>query len=106
MSDGKRYRLKATKTRLYKLAKQFIADIAPMSKTTFYKYPRSRDYVLEFKSGPYYHHIVIMVCAGAPLLGDRRYTYNDDGDREEKWETHKLTVDELRALGMVEEVKL
>ena len=47
------YRLNANKTKFYKLAKKNYPEIGPMKSTRFVKYPRSRDYALDFKIGEY-----------------------------------------------------
>lgn len=99
------YRLNANKTKLYKLAKHYYPEIGPMKQTAFIKYPRSRDYALDFKSGEHYHHLFLSVCGGKARLGDEWHTYNEDGERASGWECHGLTMDELRELGLLEAVK-
>lgn len=98
------YRLNVNKTKLYRLAKQYYPEIGPMKAAAFIKYPRSRDYALDFKVGEYYHHLFLSVCGGKARLGDDCYTYDDEGERVSRWECHALTLDELRAFDMVEEV--
>lgn len=58
------YRLNVSKTKLYRLAKQYYPEIGPMKAATFIKYPRSRDYALDFKAGEHYHHLFLSVCGG------------------------------------------
>ena len=98
------YRLNVSKTKLYRLAKQYYPEIGPMKAATFIKYPRSRDYALDFKSGEHYHHLFLSVCGGQARLGDDCSTYDNEGERVSRWECRSLTLDELRALDMVEEV--
>lgn len=102
----KAYRLTANKTRFYKLAKWWFPDICPMRQTSFVKYPRSRDYALDFRSGTYYHHLFLSVCCGRPLLGDQWHTYTEDGKKESGWETVPLKLEQLQELGMLEEVQI
>ena len=98
------YRLNVSKTKLYRLAKQYYPEIGPMKAATFIKYPRSRDYALDFKAGEHYHHLFLSVCGGQARLGDDCSTYDNEGERVSRWECRSLTLDELRALDMVEEV--
>ena len=98
------YRLNVNKTKLYRLAKQYYPEIGPMKAAAFIKYPRSRDYALDFKVGEWYHHLFLSVCGGKARLGDEWLAYDDEGERVSRWECHSLTLDELRALDMVEEV--
>lgn len=98
------YRLNVNKTKLYRLAKQYYPEIGPMKAAAFIKYPRSRDYALDFKVGEHYHHLFLSVCGGKARLGDEWLAYDDEGERVSRWECRSLTLDELRALDMVEEV--
>lgn len=98
------YRLNVNKTKFYRLAKERYPEIGPMKTTAFIKYPRSRDYALDFKVGECYHHLFLSVCGGKARLGDDCSHYDDGGERVSRWECHALTLDELRAFGMVEEV--
>ena len=91
------YRLNVNKTKLYRLAKRYYPEIGPMKAAAFIKYPRSRDYALDFKVGEYYHHLFLSVCGGKARLGD-------EWERVSRWECHSLTLDELRAFDMAEEV--
>ena len=99
------YRLNVNKTKLYRLAKRYYPEIGPMKAAAFIKYPRSRDYALDFKVGEYYHHLFLSVCGGKVRLGDDCYTYNDEGERVSRWECHSLTMDELREFDMIEEIE-
>lgn len=98
------YRLNVNKTKFYRLAKERYPEIGPMKTTAFIKYPRSRDYALDFKVGEYYHHLFLSVCGGKARLGDDCSHYDDEGERVSRWECHYLALDELRAFDMVEEV--
>lgn len=55
------YRLNVNKTKLYRLAKQYYPEIGPMKAAAFIKYPRSRDYALDFKVGERYYHLFLAV---------------------------------------------
>ena len=98
------YRLNVNKTKLYRLAKQYYPEIGPMKAAAFIKYPRSRDYALDFKVGERYYHLFLAVVGGKPRLAEDCYIYDDAGKQVSRWEFHYLTLDELRALDMVEEV--
>ena len=98
------YRLNVNKTKLYRLAKRYYPEIGPMKAAAFIKYPRSRDYALDFKVGEYYHHLFLSVCGGKARLGDEWLTYDDEWEWVSRWECHSLTLDELRAFDMAEEV--
>ena len=105
-SGKKAYRLTANKSKFYGLAKWWYPDICPMRQTSFVKYPRSRDYALDFRSGTYYHHLFLSVCGGKPLLGDQWHTYNKDGEKESSWETVPLKLEQLHEFGMLEEIQI
>lgn len=100
------YRLNVNKTKFYKLAKSLFPEIGPMKATAFIKYPRSRDYALDFKIGDYYHHLFLSVSGGKPRLGDDCYTYGEEGEKLSRWECNTLTLDELREFDMIEEVEV
>lgn len=100
------YRLNVNKTKFYKLAKSLFPEIGPMKAARFVKYPRSRDYALDFKSGEYYHHLFLSVCGGKARLGDDWHTYDEDGSRVSCWECNDLTIEELRKFDMIEEVEV
>ena len=87
------YRLTVSKTKFYKLAKWWFPEICPMSQTSFAKYPRSREYTFDFRSGTYYHHLF------------QWHTYNKDGIKEFSWETIPLKLEQLHELGMLEEIQ-
>lgn len=99
------YRLNVNKTKLYALAKRRFPKIPPMKKTAFIKYPRVRDYGLDFRLGDVYHHLFLSVCGGRPTLADKSITYVRE-ERVVDWKTTPLTLDELRELDMVEEVEI
>ena len=58
------YRLNVNKTKFYKLAKDRYPEIGPMKAAEFVKYPRSRDYALDFTVGEYHHHLFLSVVGG------------------------------------------
>ena len=64
------YRLNVNKTKFYRLAKEKYPEIGPMKAAAFIKYPRSRDYALDFKAGEHYHHLFLSVCGGQARLGE------------------------------------
>ena len=72
------YRLNVNKTKFYRLAKEKYPEIGPMKAATFIKYPRSRDYALDFKAGEHYHHLFLSVCGGQARLGDDCSTYDNE----------------------------
>lgn len=96
------YCLNVNKTKFYRLAKQYYPEIGPMKSVEFIKYPRSRDYALNFKIDEYHHHLFLSISGGKPLLGDDWFTYDNEGERVSCWECHALTLNELQAFDMVE----
>lgn len=92
------YRLNVNKTKLYRLAKQYYPEIGPMKAAAFIKYPRSRDYALDFKVGERYYHLFLAVVGGKPRLAEDCYIYDDAGKQVSRWECHYLTLDELLSL--------
>ena len=99
------YRLHATKTKLYRLAKHYWPGIMPMRETEYTKYPRVRDYALHFQAGTYFHRIFLSVCGGKALLADTYSYYDDEGEEIKHREVHELTLDELRKFELLEEVQ-
>lgn len=99
------YRLNANKSKLYALAKKYYPEIEPMRKTEFIKYPSVRDYALNFNCGNFHHHLFLSVCGGRPTLGDKLTQYLDNGDSLTDWNTHTLTLDELREFDILEAVE-
>lgn len=99
------YRLNANKSKLYALAKKYYPEIEPMRKTVFIKYPRVRDYALNFNCGNFRHRLFLSVCGGRPTLGDELTQYLDNGDSLTDWNAHTLTLEELREFGILEAVE-
>jgi hypothetical protein len=58
----------------------------------------------EFRSGEHFHHLFLSVCGGKARLADRWSTYDENDERTEHWECRAIELDELRELGLVEEV--
>lgn len=97
-------RLTANKTKFYTLAKRYFPELGPMRGMKFIKYPRFRDYGLEFRIGECWHSLYLSVCAGSVCLGDECITYDEDGERVSTWKVHTLELAGLRELGMLEAV--
>lgn len=96
------YRLTANKTKLYGLVTRHFSGLPLMKETQFIKYPRTRNYALDFYDGAF-HHFYFSTCAGRPTLGHRIETYNESGDRITDWDVITLKMDELHELGLLEE---
>ena len=101
---GVMYRLTANKTKFYTLAKRYFPELGPMREAKFIKYPRSRDYGLEFRAGECWHSLFLSVCGGRARLGDACTAYTEDGERVSDWEVRTLELAELQKLGMLEDV--
>lgn len=97
------YKLTANKTKLYALVKRHYENLPPMRATQFIKYPRTRDYALDFYDGSF-HHFFFSVCAGIPSLAHRIEIYDEDGDRITDWDVISLEMSELHELALLEEV--
>ena len=98
------YRLRANKTKFYTLAKRYFPELGPMRGARFIKYPRSRDYGLEFRIGECWHSLLLFACGGSVCLSDERTIRAEDGSRLSTWESRTLELAELRELGMLEDV--
>ncbi len=100
------YRLNANKTKLYKLAKRYYPEIEPMKRAAFIKYSRVRRYALDFWSGDRLHHLYLAVCCGEAILSDNWTEYVEEGEAKKGNVTYRPTRDELRELGLLEEVSV
>ena len=100
-----KYQLRATKSRLYRLAKHYWPEIASMRETEYTKYPRVRDYAMHFQAGTYFHRIFLSVYDGKALLADTYSYYDDEGEEIKHGEVHTLTLDELCNFELLEEVQ-
>lgn len=98
------YRLNVNKTKFYALAKHYYPEICSMKYCEFIKYFRVRDYALNFRSGNFYHYLFLSTCYGKVLLADSWETDEDDGTITKARETHRLSLDELKEYGMIEEI--
>lgn len=98
------YRLNASKTKLYALAKKYWPDIEPMRKTEFIKYARSRSYSIRFNSLFYRNRVYFSACGGAVLLADDWESEDPDGSVTTGREVHCIGLDELRSFGLLEEI--
>lgn len=96
------FRLKVNKTRFYALAKRYFPELGAMREARFIKYPRVREYGLEFRSGEEWHSLFLFVCGGHVCLGDERTTRAEDGSRISTWENRPLELAEIKGLGMLE----
>ena len=96
------FRLKVNKARFYALAKRYFPELGGMSETRFIRYPRVREYGLEFRVGEDWHSLFLFVCGGRVCLGDERTTRAEDGSRLSTWESRTLELAEIKRLGMLE----
>lgn len=93
-------RLKATKTSLYKLVRDF-EPLPPMRRTQFTKAFREPDYWLEWRdAGGLWCKAFLSVCGGSALLAVTRKEFCGP---ERSRVVHGLGLPELRKRGMVEE---
>lgn len=51
-----------------------------------------------------FHHFLLAVCAGTPMLLHRVTNWDDVGDRHVKSVTHTLRFQDLLVMGMAEEI--
>lgn len=94
-------RLRATKTSLYKLVNRY--EPLPLLKwTEFWKAFRSPDFFLEWQAESGYAKAFFSTCCGRPLLS---IEIKNEG-RTVFREVHKMDLEDLRARGMLETVKL
>lgn len=94
----KRFRLKATKTSLYKLVGEFV-ELPGIRKVYFTKAPRSRDYWLEWGATTGYAKAFFSTCLGHPLLS---ITIRDVDGKQLSYKAHEVSVKDLMERGMVE----
>ena len=91
-------RLKATKTRLYKLVATCEA-LPAMARTEFVKAPRAASYWLRWYDGSLWCVAFLAVCGGSPLLAIEK---KDWGGPVLSRVVHTLTLADLRERDMVE----
>lgn len=91
--------LTATKTSMYNLCGIFCV-MSKLKDAQFSKLQRHRSYWLEFRGlNGEYHRFYLSPCGGVPLLRD---TWTDaQGEKHDV--VHRLTVDQLRELSMIQE---
>lgn len=106
MKNSYMIQLTANKTKLYNLVKGYFPEIPGMRSTQFIKYPRCRDYALDFCHDDVYHHYYLAVCGGRPTLGHKAEEYDDNGDSATTWETTTLKLEDLDKLGLLERVEV
>lgn len=96
-------RLKTTKTSLYRLVAEYVANLPPMrSGTQFIKYLRRPDYAMDWITPEWdTAHAFFSTCMGRPLLSIEI----KDGETGEtvSREVYNLDLQDLRERGMVEE---
>lgn len=97
---GQRYRLKATKTKLYELVERHYGVPAKRQRAEFIKYPRSRDYALDFFHGGKKYHFFFAACAGKVILTRDVVDLCEDCPRS--WDTVDIGLGELLELGLAE----
>lgn len=95
-------KITATKSKLYRLAKQHILFSGKMRDTTFIKYPRCRSYALDFFEGDCFYHIFFSVCGGEPMIGVKRTWTAADGTQMHSWSAKGLSENELLQFGLLE----
>jgi hypothetical protein len=94
-------RLKATKTSLYKLVKQYV-PVPIMRRTEFKKVLRHPDYFLNWYQEDGFAQAFLAVSMGRPFLS---VDVRDIEGHQLSREVHDLTVEGLRELGMIKEVQ-
>ena len=94
-------RLKATKTSLYRLVRQYDSNVGGFRHCEFHKAFRRPDYFLKWHQEEGFARAVLAACMGKPLLSID--VYDIDGHQISHIVHHPALVD-LRERGMVEEV--
>lgn len=95
---GQQYRLKATKTKLYELARRHFEVPVTCRKTDFIKSPGMRDYSLDFSHQGRFYHFFLAPFGGKVTLS--RTVTCLSGART--WEAVDISLAELRELDLVE----
>lgn len=99
---GQRYRLKATKTGLYALVRRHYGVPVKRQQTEFIRYPKSRDYGLDFYFDGQLYHFFLAACGGKVILSRQITSLGEDGPKT--WDTADISLAELRELDLVETV--
>ena len=98
------YRLTANKTKLYALAKRDLPEIGPMRQAEFIRFQRARDYGLFFPIGTRCYRMRLSICCGRIMLEYIWFNLDEPGDGTVRWESRTLHLDELKELGLLEEI--
>lgn len=98
------YRLTASKTKLYALAKRDFPGIEPMRRTEFIRYPGGHSYGLRFWAGACACRLYLAPCCGRVSLAYERSDLDKPGDGAARWESRTLELDELKEFGLLEEI--
>lgn len=93
-------RLKANKTSLYRLVRNYDPAVGGFRNVEFHKIPRQPDYFLDWGGGGLRCHAFFATCMGKPLLSITKSDF--DGNTVSR-ATHTLDLEDLRQRGMVEE---
>ena len=95
------YRLKVTKTKLYRLIQDYRTDLPKMSKCDFTHYESV--YWMEYfsQTDDCYIRFTLMSCLGRPCI---RIVRNEAFGPEEQLYSDTISLDSLRGYGMLREV--
>lgn len=99
-----KYRLTASKAKLYDLAKRDFPDIGPMRRTEFIRYQRARDYGLFFSIGTRSYRLRLSALCGRFMLEYNWSGMDEPGDGTVHWENHTMRPEELKEMGLLEEI--
>lgn len=92
-------RLRATKTSMYKLVSEY-AELPPVCETSFEKAYRQPSYYLRWRDvDDMPCKAMLAPCAGRPVLSITR----ERERAESAYETHALSIADLRQRGMISE---
>ena len=96
-------RLKATKTRLYKLVAEYMDNLPPMRSVQFVKYQRKPDYALEWVTTDGHDaHAFFAATMGRPILSVE--IHDREAGKMVSRRVYNLELKALRERGMVEEI--
>lgn len=99
-----KYRLTASKAKLYALAKRDFPDIGSMHRTEFIRYQRARDYGLFFSIGTRSYRVRLSDCCGRFMLEYDWSDMDEPGDGTVHGENRTMRLEELKEFGLLEEI--
>lgn len=101
--DTNLYRLRATKAKMYKLAKAYY-QVRARQKDTYFSSSEPGSYFLDFRQGNAEYHVFLAMMSEIPTLGFR-ITRRDVDDHELTYEDIiRLSTATLQKFGLLEKL--